>query len=152
MLLEQEIKSENKAPQLIQNKNEDCLLIFNPSVIEINFQYCSHLILRSFFGCSSEFQRNIQSEHQDLRSTSTLLMTIWDQTAFQSIDSSLMLRWGACFLFTFEISVIICKWKRQINELFIDSFSSQGSQLLLYQRVFFRYRWTEKLQRKVQNH
>ena len=76
MLLEQEIKSENKAPQLIQNKNEDCLLIFNPSVIEINFQYCSHLILRSFFGCSSEFQRNIQSEHQDLRSTSTLLMVI----------------------------------------------------------------------------
>ena len=33
MLLEQKIKSENKAPQLIQNKNEDCLLIFNPSVI-----------------------------------------------------------------------------------------------------------------------
>ena len=48
MLLEQEIKSENKAQQLIQNKNEDCLLIFNLSVIEINFQYCSHLILRSF--------------------------------------------------------------------------------------------------------
>ena len=76
MLLEQEIKSENKAQQLIQNKNEDCLLIFNLSVIEINFQYCSHLILRSFFGCLSEFQRNIQSEHRDLRRPSTSLMAI----------------------------------------------------------------------------
>ena len=76
MLLEQEIKSENKAPQLIQNKNEDCLLIFNPSVIEINFQYCSHLILRSLFGCSSEIQRSIQSEHPDLRLTSTSLKAI----------------------------------------------------------------------------
>ena len=58
--------------------------------MEINFRYCFHLILRSFFGCSSEIQRSIQSEHPDLRLTSTSLKAIWNQTTFQSIDTSLM--------------------------------------------------------------